>query len=107
MAYKEDFDQERKDKETSQINKEELQLKLNDANNRLRKLSLENMQYKQCLNQVKQQKEHLLSEMRRLSTSSLPFSPVLEYNLPMDERFNRALNDYQVFCLCFMVVYRE
>ena len=96
MAYKEDFDQERKDKEKSQSSKEELEEKLRDAASKLKRLSLENLQYKQCLNQVKHQKEHLLSEMRKLSTSSLPFSPVLEYNLPIDEKFSRELNDYQV-----------
>jgi len=95
IAYKEDFDQERKDKEKSQCCKDELEVRLKDANSKLSKLSLENMQYKQCLSQVKQQKEHLLSEMRRLSTSSLPFSPVLECNLPMTDRFNRAFQEYQ------------
>eukprot|EP00794_Sanderia_malayensis_P012999 gene12999-14338_t len=76
IAYEEDFQNERKDKTTAQDESKMLQEKLQTANERIRKLSDESRRYKQCFGEVYQQKEHLISELRRLSTSSLPFSPV-------------------------------
>ena len=101
MAYKEDFDEERKEKETSHSRNEALEGRLKDANERVKKLSLENMQFKKSLSQVRQQKEHLLSEMRRLSTTSLPFSPVLESHIPVEERLRRDAHEYEVRFILF------
>ncbi|XP_065053695.1 uncharacterized protein LOC135682646 isoform X1 [Rhopilema esculentum] len=85
--YQEDFNNERKDKEKLLNEKNFLEGQLQQASESLEMVSAENQRFRQCLNKVTHQKEHIISEIRRLSASSLPFSPVYEQRIPPDTRF--------------------
>ena len=54
-----------------------LKLELQKSYGVIDNLTLKNNTIKQNYNRVNSEKEHIITELRRLSTSSLPFSPVV------------------------------
>ena len=74
--FKDDYEQEVKDNKKLKQSSKELQQELYRANNRNDELTNKNKNIKEKYRRVSYQKEHLLNELRRLSTATLPLSPV-------------------------------
>ena len=74
--FKDDYEQEVKDNNKLKQSSKELQQELYRANNRNDELTNKNKNIKEKYRRVSYQKEHLLNELRRLSTATLPLSPV-------------------------------
>ena len=78
--FKDDYEQEVKDNKKLKQSSKELQQELYRANNRIDELTNKNKNIKEKYRRVSYQKEHLLNELRRLSTAALPLSPVATNN---------------------------
>ena len=91
--FKDDYEQEVKDNKKLKQSSNELQQELYRANNRIDELTNKNKNIKEKYRRVSYQKEHLLNELRRLSTAALPLSPVATNSDYQNAGFDLALMD--------------
>jgi len=75
--YKEDFDREQKEKKELQVKLKAIKRDLGTSLKTIDKIKSEKNDLRQNYRRASFQKEHILSELRRLSTTSLPLSPVM------------------------------
>ncbi|XP_057310936.1 polyamine-modulated factor 1-binding protein 1-like [Hydractinia symbiolongicarpus] len=76
IIYKEDYTAEKEDKKKLTEEQNKLKLELQKAYGIIDSLTVKNNTMKENYRRVSSEKEHIIKELRRLSTSTLPFSPV-------------------------------
>ena len=81
MAYQEDFNCEKEERQKSDKDVQNYEKKLQEANTVIKSMSIEVCQYKEYLACMSDEKQRVLGELRRLSESSY-FAPSANFALP-------------------------
>ena len=101
IIYKEDYTAEKEDNKKLTEEQNKLKLELQKAYGVIDNLTMKNTSIKESYHRVNSEKDHIIKELRRLSTSTLPFSPVSTFQrrIPSKESLDTLRTEVRIIYL--------